>query len=138
MRPLLIIAIVLLIALFFAFRRSAGPDYDLLQRHLGSLDRSKATRIETDFESAREWTAWFYVEAPKEVVTDLLSKEGFKTGTSQAEDDLKWISGSTKMPRLPKRSECRFFTYSPNDRGVMYKAVTDEVGDRVWILAMRY
>lgn len=138
MRRLSIIAVILLIGLFHVFGRSAGPDYDLLQRHLGTLDRSKATRIETDFESAREWTAWFYVEAPKGVVTDLLNKQGFIVGSSQEEDDLKWISESSTMPDLPNRSECRFFTYAPNDLGVIYKAVTDEDGDRVWILAMRY
>jgi hypothetical protein len=110
----------------------------LLKRHLGSLERSKATRIEIDFERDREWAAWFYVEAPTQVIADILKAEGFTEGVSQKDVALSWISRSSEMPSPPTVQSCHFFSNVPADRGVFYYAVTDERCERAWIVALRY
>ena len=113
----------------------------LLKHHLGSLDPSKTTRIEIDFariNSSKDGTAWFYIEAPEPIISDVLLTERFSRDVNDEARVLTRISASAKMPNLPAQQDCVFYYKSSEDECVIYNALTNKTKDRLWIVAQRY
>ena len=117
----------------------------LLKNHLGSLDQSKATRIEVDFARldpskhwTKDWTAWFYIEAPGQIISAVLLTEGFSPDDNEEVRVITRISASAKMARLPAQQDCIFYHKSAEDECVSYHAITNKEKDRLWIVAQKY
>jgi hypothetical protein len=124
-----LIALFLVICLWSA----RGPsESQLLERHLGITNTSIFHDIQTDYDSAREWTAWIYLESSRENIERLLQQQDFKTNHDQA---LGLVSFK-KAPAPPARSDAR--TFWKKGRGTMDFAVTTPGSTQLWFVAIRY
>jgi hypothetical protein len=109
-----------------------GPSKkQLLGRHLGITNSSEFHVIRTQFHSAREWTAWIYLEGSRESIERVLADQKFMQPHPQA---LGFVDFK-KAPPPPAASEA--LTYWRHGRATMDYAVTAPGSTQLWFTAHR-
>ena len=133
------LAVVAVLVLPSSWTSRRPPDAELLQRHLGLESTNGFSRIEVKYQPAREWTAWFYLEAEPERIERLLRERQFneeeRRKAAESVRALRMKSFSTAPPP-PTNGVRMYFKWSPSE-GASYRAVTGTNGSQIWITVHR-
>lgn len=135
---------VLVLPSYWTSRRP--PDAELLQRHLGLESTNDFSRIEVKYQPAREWTAWFYLEAQPERIERLLREQHFSRednsqtnsrGSSRAKTTVRWVA-IPAAPPPPSITSGQFYSKSPSDTATSFYADAATNGSQLWVRVHRY
>ncbi len=129
-----VILIGLLVVLWLVFSPRHTTE-QLLQRHLGITNASAFRNIQTDFRSAREWTAHIYLEGSATDIRQLLDQQKFTPGKEVPSGVLPRLSFS-KAPPPPAIAQAQFFDRERT--GIVDSAVVSPDGTQLWLVAQRF
>ena len=135
-----VLAVVAVLVLPSSWTSRRPPDAELLQRHLGLESTNGFSRVEVKYQPAREWTAWFYLEAEPERIERLLREQHFSTtGNTQTNETIRWVAFPAAPPPPPV-TLARFYFKSkwPADTATSYRAVVGTNGSQLWIRVKRF
>lgn len=115
-----VLAVIAVLVLPSSCTSRRPPDAELLQRHLGLESTNGFSRIEVKYQPAREWTAWFHLEAEPEGIQSLLRNQHVSTtGNTQTNETIRWVAFSAAPPP-PPMTLARFYFKSPADTTTSY------------------
>jgi hypothetical protein len=107
----------------------------ILKQHLGLTNVSPFHNIHTDYHSAREWTAWIYLEGRPEDIQKLLSEQHFMHGKGQTIESPN-RARFVKAPPPPTAAQAKFYHRSRS--GIIDYAFTGPDGTQLWLVAQKF
>lgn len=133
-----VLAVIAVLVLPSSCTSGCPPDAELLQRHLGLDSTNGFGRVEINYQPAREWTAWFYLEAPAARIQQLLADQHFvQNGNRQTNETIRWVAFPAAPPPPPVTT-VRFYFKAPKNTATSYRAVVGTNGMQLWIRVQRF
>lgn len=133
-----ILALVALLVLPSSWTSRRPPDAELLQRHLGLESTNGFSRIEVKYQPAREWSAWFHLQATPERLSQLLGNLRFKEiRASEWNDLVRAVTLNSESSTLVDPG-VKLFEKQPPEDVLWHYAVRSADGTKLWIRVHRF
>lgn len=132
------LAVVAVLVLPSSWTSRRPPDAELLQRHLGLESTNGFSRIEVKYQPAREWSAWFHLQATPERLSQLLADLRFKETRAIDWNDLVRVVTLNAEPSSPVNPGVKLYEKQPPEDVLWHYAVRSANGTKLWIWVHRY
>jgi hypothetical protein len=132
-----VLAVVAVLVLPSSWTSRRPPDAELLQRHLGLESTNGFSRIEVKYQPAREWSAWFHLQATPERLSQLLAYLRFKEIRASERNDLIRMVTLNAESSSPVDPGVKLSEKQPPGEILWHYAVQSADGTELWFWVLR-